>query len=113
MAKSDKKNDETEEPTVLEEPGVAEEAMADEAADSVWMRGLWMLVFVILMWPARGILIVAGLIQFLWLLFAGERNDHIAEFGEDLGDWMARATIYVSGATEDRPFPFDRWGIPD
>ncbi|MBV7378322.1 DUF4389 domain-containing protein [Maritimibacter dapengensis] len=105
MAKKD-----DEDPVVLEEPGDGIEGDEDE---NIWLRGLWMILFIALMWVARGILIVAAVIQFLWMLFGGGKNPHIAEFGEDLGDWMARATIYVSGATEDRPFPFDRWGIPD
>jgi hypothetical protein len=45
--------------------------------------------------------------------FGSEKNHYVAEFGEDLADWMARATLFVTGVTEDRPFPFDRWGIPD
>ncbi len=100
-----------EEPVVLNEPtDGSEDDMEDQ---NIWLRGLWMLVFIALMWVARGIMIVAAVIQFFWMLFASARNPHVAAFGEDLGDWMARATIYVTGATEDRPFPFDRWGIPD
>ncbi|HBZ44721.1 MAG TPA: hypothetical protein DEO85_11815 [Maritimibacter sp.] len=105
MAKKD-----DEDPVVLEEP---EYEGDDDEVEDVWLRGLWMVLFIVLLWVARGILIVAAVIQFFWMLFKSERNRHIAEFGEDLADWMARATLFVSGATEDRPFPFDQWGIPD
>lgn len=105
------KNDD-EDPVVLEEPEHDIEDDEDEI-ENIWLRGVWMVLFVMLFWVARGLLMIAGLIQFFWMLFAGEKNKHIAGFGEDLGDWMARATLFVAGSTEDRPFPFDRWGIPD
>ena len=98
-----------EDPRVLEEPG----ADVDRDSESIWLRGLWMLIFIALTWVARGLLILAGIAQFLWMLFGSEKNRNIADFGEDLADWMARATLYVTGSTDDRPFPFDRWGIPD
>lgn len=100
------------EPTILEEPG-ADRATGDGASDNVWMRGLWMVFFVVALWVARALVIVAGLVQFLWMLLGNGRNHYVAEFGEDLADWMARATLYVTAVTDDRPFPFDRWGIPD
>ncbi len=108
MAKQSRKDDH--DPTILEEPMEHE---ADDAIENIWLRGLWMVLFIVLLWVARGLLIVAGVVQFGWMLFGDGKNVHIAAFGEDLGDWMARATLFVAGSTEDRPFPFDRWGIPD
>jgi hypothetical protein len=101
--------DDDSEPTVLEEPGYEDE----QEPENIWLRGLWMVLFVVALWVARGLVIIAGLIQFFWMLFGREKNHYIAEFGEDLADWMARATLFITGTTEDRPFPFDRWGIPD
>ncbi|HHC29500.1 MAG TPA: DUF4389 domain-containing protein [Rhodobacterales bacterium] len=100
-------------PTVLEEPG---REVAGDAADwegdtkAVWMRGVWMLVFALLFEVGRTILAISALLQFLWLLFAKEKNRPIADFGEDLSDWMARVTRFQTGASEARPFPFARWG---
>ncbi|WP_298494004.1 DUF4389 domain-containing protein [uncultured Maritimibacter sp.] len=100
-------------PVRLEEPGAEDRIEIAGEPDNVWMRGLWMVMFIIMMWVGRMLVLVAGVVQFLWLLFSGEKNRHVAEFGEDLADWMARATLYVAASTNDRPFPFDRWGIPD
>ncbi|HHS94622.1 MAG TPA: DUF4389 domain-containing protein [Rhodobacterales bacterium] len=101
------------EPTVLEEPGRGGSGDAPDWGDdtrAVWMRGLWMLVFALLFEVARTILAISALLQFLWLLFAKQKNRPIADFGEDLGDWMARVTLFQTGASEARPFPFARWG---
>lgn len=110
MAQEPETPDDDVDPTVLDEPGLEPE---DREPDNIWLRGLWMVFFVIALWVARGLVIISGLIQFFWMLFTSEKNHYVAEFGEDLADWMARATLFITGVTEDRPFPFDRWGIPD
>ena len=101
------------EPTVLEEPGRSDTANGlnwDDDETNVWMRGLWMLGLGVLFELGRTILLVAAILQFLWLLFAKEKNQPIADFGKDLSDWMARVALFQTGASEDRPFPFARWG---
>lgn len=98
-------------PHVLEEPGGD---TRDEAEDTnVWMRGLWMLVLALLFGIGEFVLLVAAVLQFLWLLFGKERNEPIAEFGRDLSDWLARIALFQAGTTEERPFPFTRWGPKD
>jgi len=106
------------EPTVLEEPsGAADEAPEPSGYEdedrNVWMRGLWMLLFAIFYRVGEFILGVSALLQFLWLLFGKEKNAHIAAFGEDLADWLARTARFLTAASEERPFPFAKWGKPD
>jgi hypothetical protein len=119
MAKEPKKPPQEEiEPTVLEEPGVGEGAEADANIaegenNNVWMRGLWMLVLAILFGFGELILGLAAVLQFLWLLFAKEKNQPIAEFGKDLADWLARVAMFQTATTEDKPFPFTKWGKAD
>jgi len=104
------------EPKVLEEPGRDDDGDApdwDAERDNVWMRGLWMLVLALLFGVGEFVLAVAAVLQFLWLLFAKEKNAHITRFGKDLSDWLARVALFQTGATEDKPFPFARWGKDD
>lgn len=104
------------EPTVLEEPGREEPRGPpggqnwDPEADNVWLRGVWMVLFAVFFGVAEALLWVLAIVQFLWLLFAKEKNRPIADFGEDMADWVARIARFQTGATEDRPFPFARWG---
>lgn len=101
------------EPQVLEEPGVGQEPPGweiDDEPESPWLRGLWMLILGVLFELGRAILWVTTVLQFLWLLFTKEKNEHIAAFGKDLADWLARITLYNTGASEERPFPFAQWG---
>lgn len=103
----DKPPEDEVEPTVLEEPR-AQSAPGAEA--NVWLRGLWMLLFAAFIRVAEAILFLAAVLQFLWLLFGKEKNANIAAFGDDLADWMARAARYQACATDERPFPFAKWG---
>lgn len=117
MVKKPKKGDETpSEPQVLEEP----ESVDDEGGGApvedepnVWLRGLWMVVLAVLFGVGEFILAIAAVLQFLWLLFGKEKNNPIADFGKDLADWLARVALFQTGATEERPFPFRKWGRDD
>ena len=107
-------------PQVLEEPGAGEESHKEvpeweieEEPENPWMRGLWMVVLAILFGVGQSILFLAAVLQFLWLVFAKEKNEPIAEFGKELADWLARVALFQTGATEDKPFPFARWGAEE
>jgi len=77
---------------------------------NIWLRGLFMLVFAVLFRLAEIVLFVIALVQFFWMVFAKERNTALAEFGESLGRWLARVAAFQSGASEDKPFPWRKWG---
>lgn len=81
-----------------------------EKPENIWMRGLWMLVFVLLFSLAETILAVIALVQFLWMLFAKEKNQLLLNFGRDLGLWMRHVAEFQSGSSEEKPFPWRPWG---
>lgn len=83
---------------------------AGEDRSAVWMRGLFMVILAVLFWLAETILLACAVLQFGWLLFAGRRNDAIAEFGGSLAGWLGRSARFLSGASEEKPFPWTRWG---
>jgi len=79
------------------------------AQPSVWMRGLFMLIFAAFFGLAETVLFVVALVQFLWMLFAKEKNKALADFGVSLGNWLAHVAAFQSGATDDKPFPWGKW----
>lgn len=108
------------EPRVLEEPGAGgggdrdvPEWEIEAEPENPWIRGLWMVVLAVLFGVGQSILLIAAVLQFLWLLFGKEKNEHIAEFGKELADWLGRVALFQTGATEAKPFPFARWGASD
>jgi len=111
-------------PRVLEEPGTGEQSPGDDyrgppdweiedEPENPWMRGLWVVVLAVLFGVGQAILLIGAVLQFLWLVFGKEKNQNIADFGKDLADWLARVALFQTGATEQKPFPFARWGGED
>ena len=86
------------------------QAPGDAKGNPVWIRGLQMLVFAVLFSIAQTILWIATVLQFGWMLFAERRNDNIAAFGRALADWMRRVAEFQTGVSDDKPFPWARWG---
>jgi len=78
--------------------------------NQLWMRGLWMLVFAVLFELAKTVLLVVALVQFFWMLFTGERNAGLIDFGKDMGKWQRDVALFQSGASDDKPFPWAKWG---
>jgi hypothetical protein len=74
-----------------------------------WKRGLFMLLLAVAFGVAQSLLFLLALVQFLWLLFAGERNQFLVRFGSSLSVWFADAARFLSCASEEMPFPWRRW----
>ncbi|WP_372605212.1 DUF4389 domain-containing protein [Actibacterium sp.] len=94
---------------MTEETTTPADTTPDDSRKDVWLRGLWMLILVALFSLAQGLLVACAVLQFGWLLFAKQKNQHIAGFGEKLGNWLAATARFQSGATEDKPFPWSKW----
>ncbi len=96
-------------PRTLPEPDARPDAPPPAARPGVWGRGLVMVVFAVLFNLAQTVLLFCAAAQFLWLLIDTKRNDRIADFGDSLGRWLNAVARFQTGATDDRPFPWDRW----
>lgn len=79
------------------------------ADSAVWMRGLYMLLLVLAFGIAQTLLCATAIAQFLWLLFAGETNSQIAQFGNSLARWLADAARFLAAASDAKPFPWAAW----
>ena len=75
----------------------------------VWMRGLFMLLFIIALRVGQWLLNFLAIVQFIWLLAAREPNQFIARFGNSLSTWLAEIGRFLTCATEDKPFPWRPW----
>jgi hypothetical protein len=82
---------------------------SSSASSAAWMRGLFMLIFLLAFAVAQSLLWVIAIVQFCWLLFAGEHNAPLAQFGRSLAAWLAEVVRYITCATEIKPFPWAPW----
>lgn len=79
------------------------------APQNVLLHGLLMLVLLLLLYVAQYVLVVCAVLQFLWMAIARERNSYIAEFGVGIANWIAISARFVSGASDQKPFPWTAW----
>ena len=77
--------------------------------EKLWLHGLIMLVLVLLVNLAQTVLGISAILQFLWMLFAKERNAGIARFGQGLAHWLAVTARFLTGESDERPFPWRPW----
>ena len=97
--------------TPMQEPDPSYSFKRNRLTDGrLWRRGLVMAVILVLFAVARWLLVLAAAVQFLWVLFAGRRNEDLVRFGADLGRWTAGAAEFLTFASEAPPFPWRRWG---
>jgi Domain of unknown function (DUF4389) len=74
---------------------------------ATWLRLLFMIIMAAIFWIAC---IVAGaviIIQFFWVLFAGEPKAELKHVGRQLAAYAAEICLYLTFNTDERPFPFD------
>jgi Domain of unknown function (DUF4389) len=75
----------------------------------VWKRGLVMLLFAIAFGIAQVVLNAIAIVQFLWLLLAGEPNQFLGRFGRSFSVWLAETARFMTCASDDKPFPWRQW----
>lgn len=76
---------------------------------STWLRGLFMLLFAVLYSVAEIVLIACVVIQFLFVLFSGRKNDNLLNLGRDLSTYIYEVLQYLTFNREEKPFPFGPW----
>jgi len=76
---------------------------------NVLLHGILMLVLLLLMNFAQYVLLICAVLQFLWMAVARERNSYIAEFGVQIANWIAISARFVTGASDQKPFPWTAW----
>ena len=74
-----------------------------------WLRLLFMVLFFALWSITRLVVLAVIVLQVLFLLFSGERNARLADFGASLAVYSYELVAYLTFASEKQPFPFSEW----
>ena len=78
-----------------------------------WLRLIYTLLFA-LAWQVVEVLLAAILVfQIVFRLFTGEPNAQLAGFGNSLSQYAWQMGRYVTGAAEEKPWPFMEWPDED
>lgn len=77
------------------------------AVDGLPMRLVNVILIAAMLSLAQTVLVAVTVIQFvLMVLSRGVPNDNLAEFGTDLGIWIAKAARYQLAASPVKPWPW-------
>ena len=76
---------------------------------SIWLRLVLMIVLSVAFNVAELTIFAVVAFQFLASLFTGKPNDRLTRFGHNLGRYLQQITVYMTFATEEKPFPFTPW----
>jgi len=74
-----------------------------------WLRGLYMLLFIVLYHVAEFVVGVVVLLQFLFCLVSGKTNANLLQFAEGLSRYAYQILRYLMFNDERRPYPFADW----
>ena len=76
---------------------------------SVWLRGLFMLIFIFFVGVAKFVTVVVAVCQFLVVLFTAKLNDNLLKFGKSLSVYQYQIMLYLTYNSDVRPFPIGDW----
>ena len=86
------------------------ETVESKDTDSnIWTRLLYILLFAFLYSIAELALFAVVVLQFLFVLFSGERNSRVHAFAGRLSAYLYQVIRYLAFVNDSRPFPFDDW----
>lgn len=83
------------------------EQFEPDQPDNLLMRLVFMLLIAVMISLAQTVLGVVTVIQFVIMLINNkEPNERLADFGTDLGIWIAKAARYQTAASNVKPWPW-------
>lgn len=93
----------------VDEPDAYGQDSEDEARGKAsWQRLLFMLIMWVLFCLGVTVGIVVVVLQFFFVLINGEPKHDLSAIGRQLGEYARDIILYMTFATDERPFPFDR-----
>jgi len=79
------------------------------SAKTTWTRGLYILLFAIVINIAEILIAAVVIFQFLSTLLTGNNNQQLLRFGRELSDFVKQLLMFVTYNSEEKPFPFGPW----
>lgn len=78
-----------------------------------WLRGLYMLLFIVIYHVAEFVVGAVVLLQFIFTLVSGNTNARLLQFGQSLSRYAYQILRFLTFNSEDLPFPFNEWPSAD
>ncbi len=75
----------------------------------LWLRGLFMLFFLVVTRLVEFVVLALLVVQFLYKLITKKPNQPLLDFGQSLSSYLYGIVRFQTFNTEVRPFPFSAW----
>lgn len=75
----------------------------------VWMRILYMLLFVVVYSVVEVLVVAATVLQLGFVLVSGDRNARLQDFNESLSRYVYDVLRFIMFVSDHKPFPFTDW----
>jgi len=83
------------------------EQIEPENEENILVRLVYMLLIAVMISLAQTILGAVTVLQFVVMLINNKQpNERLADFGTDLGIWMAKAARFQTAASDVKPWPW-------
>ena len=87
-----------------------QERRPDKIGENMGLRFVHSVILAIMINLAQSVLLLVTVVQYvLTLVNTNAPNARLAEFGTDLGTWLAKAARYQAMGTEEKPWPWEPW----
>jgi hypothetical protein len=77
--------------------------------ETIWIRGLYMLLFTLLYSVAEFVLGAVVVVQFGYRVFNEENQPRLIALGAALASYIYQVMRYLSFNSEQKPYPFSDW----
>jgi len=78
-----------------------------------WIRLPYMILFGIVFEIVKYAVFLVAAVQFLFKLFSGEVQPQIRKLGTSLAEYLRQIASFLAFQTEDKPYPWGGWPMPD
>ena len=93
--------------------------MSDEIKQNIrerktWLRGLYMLLFMVCYSVAEVIIFAVIAFQFVLTLLTARTNDRLVKLGQSLSTYQYQILIFLTFNSNQHPYPLGAWpkGVP-
>lgn len=84
-----------------------------QVAETIWVRGLYMLLFAVLYSAAEFVLWTVIVVQFGYKAINEESQPRLLELGASISRYIYQVMRYLSFNNEVKPYPFSDWPSDD
>jgi hypothetical protein len=86
-----------------------EELKKNIRESKTWLRGLYMLMFLVFYAVAKVIIFAVIAFQFILMLLTAKTNEKLVKLGKSLSTYLYQILLFLTFNSDEHPYPFGAW----